>query len=332
MVEAQETRKQSFVARLEENRGGPYPFLRVESQEGPREVPVLSVRNSDHHRLIAEHIVSGSTGVFEVGVIGVLKAIPSDSAINNGGEKVFWEIKRGRKLEDKVPMMMLPEHHDKVIDYDKIHPDFAYLKDSGKRRKFYGTIPFHAILPLADGAIINQNVFVTTPEDSKKKPLDQQVSNSTVCVFFSGGDKAWNNIAQLANTINPNVHLGISSLNDHEEQSPYDFKELIDYVNKKQRIDFNFIVEDPIVAKYQIKSSMTIIRLPQVGEPPEIVIIRKGSIGADTLRRHMGNMRNGGHLVRELASAKFASHGHSEEVRGKGLDDRVLGYLSEVNS
>jgi len=331
--EMQETNEgRPFNAQLREGKDMPYPLLHIESERGIREIPVFSVRNTDHHRLIAEHIVSGDVGVFGVGVIGILKAIPRDSVNESEGKKTFWEIKKGRKLEDKVPMMMLPEHHSKIVDYDKVHPDFAYLKDPEKRRKFYGTIPFHTILPLAEGAKINKSVFVTTFEDSKKKPLDQQSSIPTVCVFFSGGDKAWESIAQLAYSINPDVHLGISSLNDHGEHSPYDFDELKEYINKKKEADFDFVVDDPIVAKYKIRSSMTIIRLPQVGESPEITIVRKGSIGTDTLRRHMEDMKDGGHLIRELASAKFASHGHPEDVRLKGLDDKVIQYLREINS
>jgi hypothetical protein len=321
---------QIFEAKLRNGKDVPYPVLCVESKEGVRKIPVLSVRDPKHKFLIAEKIVSGEVGAFGVGVVGVLKAVGKDPSKDIEGGKKFWEIKKGRGITDKVPMMMLPEHHDKIVDYDKLHEDFAYLKDPEERRKFYGTLPFHAILPLADNAIINKDVFVTTAEDSKSKPLDQQASIPTVCVFFSGGDRAWERIAQLAYKINPNVHLGISSLNDHGEQSPYNLSELVQYVNKKQRADFDFFVDDPIVAKYDIRSSMTIVRLPHKGEVPEITIVRKGSIGAETLRKHMGNMRVGGHPVRELASAKFAGHGHPEEIRNKGLDDRVLQYLREA--
>jgi hypothetical protein len=323
--------KQPFKIEI---RGGELnSFLHVESEGNIRDIPVFSVRDSNHHRLIAEHVVSGKIGAFEVGVIGIVKAIPSDPLKDNSSGNFFWEIKEGREKSDKVPMLMSPENHDSIVDYDKVHEAFRFLKDPQKRREFYGKFPFHVVLPLADGANINEDVFVTTVEDSKKKPLDQHMSNPTVCVFYPGEDKAWNNITQLAGAINPNVHLGITSFNDHEEQSPWDFDELIRYCTGKQKANFDFVVRDPIVAKHEIKSSMTIIKLPHINEPLTISITRKGSIGLETLKAHVKRVtgRDDIHIV-ELKSARVASHGHTREVREAGLDSRVFAFLKEANS
>jgi hypothetical protein len=322
--------KQPFTVRLKE--GKLYPSLHVESEEGTRDIPVFSVRNSEHYKLIAEHVTSGSVGAFEVGVIGIVKAVSSDPLKDNGGGDFFWKVKKGRERADKVPMMMSPEQHDLIVDYNLIHPSFAFLKDAKKRREFYGKFPFHVVLPLAEGAKVNKDVFVTTVDDSRKKTSDQHMSYSTVCIFYPGEDKAWDNITQLANTINPNVHLGITSFNDHNEQSPWNFDELISYCNSKQKADFSFVVRDPIVAKHEIKSSMTIIKLPHINEPLAISVMRKGSIGIETLRTHVKNITGEDIPIIELKSAKFASHGHVEEIRNKGLDDRVLRYLREINS
>jgi hypothetical protein len=321
--------RQSLAVEFDESKNKRYPFLNVKSAEGIKRIPVLSVRNPNHHIQIAEWIASGHVGALEAGVIGVLIAVPDDPLVNDHNSKKFWEVKRGRGVLDKVPMMMSPEQHDNVVDYSKIHPDFKFLKDLGKRREFFGKYPFHTILPVASYAMIDKDVFITTPEDSQKKSSDpeQWISEPTVCVFFPGGDSAWRNISGLTSYINPDSHVGVSSLNDHGEKSPFDLDELINYVNNKQRVDFDFLIQDPVARSAEIRSSHTQIRLPLEDEPAEILVIRKGSVSTNMLREHFG-----GYPIRELKSAKFASHGHSEKIRNKGLDDRVLNYLKKAAS
>lgn len=325
MVERKET-KQSFVVRLDENKGGHSPLLNIESEEGiKREIPVYSVREPLHHKMIARSAISGKVVLFEVGVIGFMIAVSNDPAKDGNSEK-FWELKRGRDRADKVPIMMLPEDQDKIVDFDKLHPDYHYLKDPKNRQKFFGTFPIHTILPLREEIMdINRDVFVTTLEDTIGKPADQFVSVPTVCVYSQGGDKTWETITKLASSLDPNVYLGISSFNDHGEHSPYDFGDLIEYVQRKQRVDFDYVVRDPIVAKYNIRSSMTQIRLPLKGETPEIRIVRKGPVGIDMLRQHARP-----HSVMELASAEFASNGHPGGI--PIADGRINAYLAEANS
>lgn len=301
----------------------PYSLLQVESIEGKKEIPVYSVREPSHHQLIAERAVSGAVVIFEAaGVMGFMVAVSSDPTKKDNNSEKFWELKQGRDRSDKVPILMLPEDQDKLVDFEKLHPDFHYLKDPEVRKRFFGTLPFHATLPLRDDAVINK-AFVTTPEDSEKKPVDQQVSLPTVCIYFQGRDPVWRHIAQLARDLNPNAHLGISSFNEHKEDPPYNLSQLIDYINRKQEINFNFIVHDPLVEKYDIRSSQTQIQLPHQNESPEIKIFRKGPISADTIEKHTG------HTVKVLESAKFASRGHPDNAR---LDEKVLQYLKEVSS
>ena len=316
----------SFDVKLNENKGGFCPFLSVESTEGVRKIPIFSIRNPKHRAPIARSIVSGHVGVLEAGVMGVLIAVPNNPSVDNYVGKKFWEVKRGRGSSDKVPVMMLPENHDEIVDYSKIHPDFAYLKYPEKRHEFFGKYPFHTILPVLSDVILNRDVFVTTPEDSQKKPQDQWVSEPTVCIFFPGGDGAWENVAKIARDINPDVHLGVSSLNDHGEQPPYNLDQLVSFINRKQRVDFDFIIQDPISRAAQIKSSHTQIRLPFKSEAPEIIIIRDGSVSPGKISEHTG------HPVKILESVRFASHGHPENIRLKGLDDRINQYLKEANS
>jgi hypothetical protein len=281
------------------------------------------VRNHRHHELIARWIVSGHVGILEAGVMGMLKAVHGDPIVDKYDGKEFWDNKVGRGKSDKVPIMMPPEHHSKVVDFSKLHPDFAFLTDLEKRREFFGRYPFHTILPVIDGARINWDVFVTTHEDYKNKPFDQQVSEPTVCIFFPGGDSAWKEIAALAES--ELFEIGVTSYNDHNEISPFDLDEFVSYVNRKQKVGFDFIIQDPVARGAQIRSSHTQIRLPLKGEPPEILVIRKGSVSTDRLRAHIG------YSIRELGSAKFATHGHDPEIRKTiNLDPRVDLYLDKT--
>lgn len=314
--------RQKLTITHHEDKEAIYPFLRIESPQEVRQVPVYSVREPFHYSAIAKAIASGAVIAFEVGVMGIMIAV-EDPRTGKDNWKKFWEVKRGRASQDKVPMMMLPKDQYKVVDFNKLHKDFQYLRDPQKRHEFFGSLPFHTILPFKESVRhINRDAFVTTSEDSKKKPADQYVPSSTICIYFQGGDKVWVNIAERVKHYNPYVQLGISSLNDHGEQSPYTFEELVGYVNKKQRIDFDYVVRDPIAARAQIKSSHTQIRLPLEGEPAEILVVRKGPVSAETISKHTG------HPVRVLASAKFASRGYPENV---SLDGRVLEYLKEAN-
>ncbi|MBI2028142.1 MAG: hypothetical protein HYT07_00900 [Candidatus Levybacteria bacterium] len=306
----------------DKNVGGLHPLLKVEGENGTKSIPILSVREKAHHEAIANAMVSGDAVAFEVGVVGLMIAV-GDKRLGGNAWKTFWEVKKGRAPEDKVPFMMLPEDHDKVVDFTKIHEDFQFLKDAEARKKFFGALPFHTILPIReDNESLNRNAFVTTPEETLKKPADQRLSESTVCIYWQGGDTDWRRIAELAKKINPDVYLGITSLNEHGKPSPWNFSELLKHIEDGRGKELNHIVQDPVIAKADIKSSHTQVRVPLKGEKPAIIIVRKGPISADTINKFTG------FPVRTLESAKLASRGHSPDV---SLDERILEHLQKVN-
>jgi len=293
--------------------------LIVGSHEGLRRIPVYSIRNSKSHPDISRAIASGKPIAFEVGVIGILIAVSASADEGNDNGSKFWTIKKGRSPNDRVPMMLRPKDHPKVVDYNKLHPDFRYLADDKEaRERFYGNLPLHTILPVrTDTETINRQVFVTTPTDLQGKPTDQYVPCPTVCLYFQD-DEDWMNIAEQAHQLNPNVMFGITSFNDHGQPSPFNFNELLEYVQRRGKVDFEAVVRDPIVEKADIRSSHTQIRLPLEGEAPEILIVRKGPVSADAIRETTG------HPVRVLESAKLAGRGHPDDV---DLYSRVVSYL-----
>lgn len=312
-----ETERKILSVVYDEGKGKPHPFLRINSKEGLRVIPVYSVREPSHQEKIAQCMTSGDVVVFEAaGVMGFMVAVNCDQSKGDDNWKKFWEVKRGRSSTDKVPIMMLPEDQYKIVDFDKLHSEYRYLKDPERRKSFFGALPFHTILPLKDDAKeINRDVFVTQAGGPNKQ--------ATICLYFQGGDRVWRDIAELTRSVNSGVHLGISSFNDHGEPPPYDFDELLTYIVIKQRMDFGFVVRDPIAAKHGIRSSHTQIRLPLIGEQPYIIVVRKGPVSADTISKHTG------HTVKISENAKFASRGEPEDV---DLGKRVSQYLKEANS
>lgn len=290
----------------------------LEIENGTKRIPVFSVREKSHHQAVAEAMVSGDVVAFEVGVIGLMVAI-NDARRGESEWKTFWKVKKGRAPDDKVPFMMLPEDQDHVVDLDRVHEDFHFLKNPEARKKFFGKLPLHTILPLReDNETLNRKAFVTTPEETMKKPPDQRLFLSTVCVFWPGGDMDWRNIAELAKKINPNVFLGITSFNEHGKPSPWNFDELVTHIKDGFDKELDHIVRDPLISRADIRSSHTQIRIPLRGESSEILVVRKGPVSPEMLREFTG------FPVRTLESARLASRGHPADV---SLDERLLKHL-----
>ena len=289
-----------------------------------KDIPIFSVREPAHHKDIARAVASGVPVAFEVGVIGVLLAVNDPYTPLPDNWRTFWEIKRGRQPTDKVPMLMPPEHQWKIVDYDKLHPEFRRLRNLKDREKLYGQLPLHVIMPFKESAIdVNRNVFVTEPKDTMSKPADLQVPVSTVCLFFQE-DKDWRKVAEHASYINPFAYYGVTSFNDHGEPSPWTLDDLATYTVKKGILPpYDVIVEDPIFREANIMSSHTQIRLPLVGEKPPIKIVRMGPVSGEMIEKQTG------YTTEVLPSAKFAASGHPE---GTDLSENVYNYIRQANN
>lgn len=306
----------SGVAEYRDNSGQAYIKARV--LEGEKEIPVYSIRNRDHHESIARLIASGKPVAFNVHVIGVLIAV-QDPRGRSDNWREFWRIKNGREPQDKVPFMMLPRHQYRVVDFEKVHQYFRYLKNPDKRREFYGRLPLHVIYPVKqNAAFIHQNAFITTFEDTLKKPEDQRVAVPTICVF-SQADSDWEHVAERAARLNHHALFGVTSFNDHGEQPPFNKAQFMDYIGGKGVLDVEGFVDDEFANG---ASSHTQIRLPLVGERPELVVVRRGLISADLIKAQTG------HEVRVLESAKVASRGHPPEAN---LDNLFFGFIQDVD-
>lgn len=292
-------------------------------------VPVYNVRNPDHHEDIAKAIASGDTGAFDVGIIGLLIAVEDPRGekllererrrleqIDSTRElmpnsKKFWRVKDGRPAEAKVPFMSTPEEIHKFVDFNKLHPNFRHLRNQSAREQLY-SYPIHIIWPVRNNKKIDQDSFVTTSEDSKKKPPDQHVEFDTVCIFVPGSDPDWLHVGYRATSYNPHALLGVTSFNAHGELPPFNDEELAIYMIKRYEtegeLDFDFFVNDPIAKKSRVRSSHTQARLPLVGEEPTIKIVRRGPVGARDMENYTG------YRVVDLVSAGLSSRAADEDA------------------
>lgn len=302
-----------------------------------KSVPVYNVRDPRHHEKIARAIASGDPGAFDVGIIGILIAVEDprgnlllkreqakqreesekgnsdDDLIPN--EEKFWRIKVGRPSSAKVPFMATPRIIPDYVDFDKLHPEFRHLKDRQARERLYKH-PLHVIWPVNDNPKIHRGAFVTTAQDSKngnpEKP-DRWVSEDTVCIFVPGTDPDWRFIGERAGMYNPHALFGVTSFNLHGELPPFNDEELVSYLERRgpKDLEFEFFVHDPIAKASGLKSSHTQVRLPLVGEEPEIVVVRRGPVAADDIRRWTGYPTR---VLESAALAKPASRAASEDA------------------
>ena len=275
-------------------------------------IPVFSVRIPEQHYQIAQATSSKKPVAFEApGVFGILLAVENSRELNTNGHQ-FWTLKQGRERADKVPFMLPPRDLPRIIDLNKVHPDYHHLRNAKDREQFWGNLPFHLIGPVIDNIpVVRPEVFITTPEDSQKKPPDQYVPVSTVCAYFQN-DEDWDNIARLSNRFTHRSLFGITSFNDNGEQPPFNIHELAQYMNLKTQngsttfLDIEAIVIDEAAEKTNIRSSQTQVRLPLPFESPELIIIRQGPVSPRMLSEQTG------HPVKVLNSAKTASRGHPD--------------------
>lgn len=295
-----------------------------------KSVPVYNVRNPDHHDQIARAIASGDPGAFDVGIIGILIAVEdprgrlllerekrkleeeSDFSMELvPNDAKFWRIKEGRPSSAKVPFMVTPRMIPNFVDFDKLHPAFHHLRDREARERLYSH-PMHVIWPVNDNPKIHRGAFVTTAEDSEKKPEDQRVRFDTVCIFVPGSDPDWRYIGERAGQYNPHAIFGVTSFNLHGELPPFNDDELLAYLEKRgpKDLEFDFFVHDPIAKGSGLKSSHTQVRLPMWGEPPELVLVRKGPVGPEDITAWTGYKVR---VPASVASSKPASRAAADD-------------------
>ncbi|MHB8574832.1 MAG: hypothetical protein ACYDCQ_05815 [Dehalococcoidia bacterium] len=216
-------------------------------------------------------------------------------------------------------MLARPRDALRFIDFTLVHPDFRRLA----RRETFEWLwashggPLHVIAPLKQPLRFLHPAFVTDADDLRQQvsaqceTADRVVSCATAS-FFWMPDSVWERLATLIALYSPpRTCIGVSSFNDHGEQPPYTYAGLIDDVARRGDVLFDAVLNDERYERMGAFSSHTQVRLPLVGESPELVVVRRGSVS------HSWLATASGYPVRVLDSAGVAS-------RYPGLTDEEL--------
>ena len=300
------------------------PLLRPATQlttctaDGPASVPVYSIRNPDHHEAIARALARGRTAAFYVGLFGIGQAI-RPAWLGHDDAETYWRVKVGRPRWAKVPLFSKPSHALRLIDFGLVHPAFRHLarREAFERLWTGHGAPLHVIAPVRQPLRFLDPAVVTFHEDLVQHvtddvdPRERVIAPATAC-FFWIADPMWDTVVTLAGLYSPpRVCFGASSLNDHGEQPPYTMAELRTFIDGRSTLPFDLVITDELYERSGAFSSHTQVRLPLVGEPAELIVVRRGCVSAEWLAESTG------YPVRVMASAAIAS-------RQAGLTDREL--------
>ncbi len=250
-----------------------------------KEIPVYHCREDSHKEEIARHFAEGELCVaFGVGNYGAAVLLDDPRRQKHPESfKGFSLLKPTRQSRDKIPIFIPPKDFYRVVDFDAMHPDFAkFLKDREKREQLWRDgVVCHLVAPVPQSAAYIHPILITTPEDLRKanKPAEQIVNVNTASVFW-WYDPDWQEIADIAKRYDPFGIAGITSYNEHRKPPAYNFDEVVEFIAQTGKCP-DFVVRDEIGESVGVRSSHPQIRVPLKGEPPEWIVIRKGSISIE---------------------------------------------------
>lgn len=280
-------------------------------------VPVLNFREDSHKKDIARALISGEpVAAFGIGNYGLAVGVdhPRRGRFSDSWE-YYWRFKPDRPRDAHIPILLPPKNWDLIVDLRKIHPQFRRMFYRENLEKMYKeAVISHIIAPTFNFAPhINHPAFVTSKE-----------SKNSVSAFW-WDDPDLEEIADIAMRLDPNVLIGISSFNDHGENPAFNYEEVKEYVIKKKKVPFKYIVMDPVGESVEVKSSHPQFKVPEKGEKPVWKVVRRGSVSVKRFLRatHMPFNAEG------EDEAPFAPRAYPEDINLDSLVDRVHGLTLE---
>ena len=246
---------------------------------------IISFRSLEmsHSQMVTDELISRDRPVafHGWGVTGIAGRVDERSEYRK-----FWTIKEGRPQGSKIPLLEPPEEIVRHVDWSAVHPELRFLKDANALKELLwgGKLPFHVIFPYNASGSSLPDVVITPPNDPDVAP---EINFPSFC-SFRVEDPSTINLLEKIKQENPWVQLGVSSLNDHGKQPPYNTSELIEYLKGRSRIDFDIVIEDPLLEGLDIASSHSQIKIPLVGEEPVWVMKRVGSLSAKGFQSSTG--------------------------------------------
>ncbi|OGD90435.1 hypothetical protein A3J17_00395 [Candidatus Curtissbacteria bacterium RIFCSPLOWO2_02_FULL_40_11] len=301
----------SNVDIIERNRNDGLLLLDIKIDHETTIVPVFDLREDSHKREIAKVLISGDpVAAFGVGNYGIAIGIdhPKRGRFPNSWEH-YWKFKPDRPRDAKIPILMPPKYWSEIIDFRKIHSGFKPLFNRGQLERAYReAVIFHIVAPSYNYAPHINHPALVTAEDGK---------NSVSAFWWDDPDLE--EIADIAMRLDPNVLIGISSFNDRGENPAFNYDEVKDYIMRKKKVPFKYIIRDSIGEKVGVKSSHPQFKVPENDEKPVWQVVRRG---ARSVKRFLQATR----LPFEAEgkdSALFAPRAHSEDVDLDNLIDTV---------
>lgn len=285
---------------------------------GDRLVPVYSLRIPHHHEAIARALAAGQPAAFYVGLFGLGQAL-RPAWLGHADAETYWRVKTGRPRWAKVPLFCQPHRALRLLDFRLVHPAFRHLARREHFERLWSShgVPLHVIAPVRQPLRFLDPALVTSAADLRHQatglaaPASQPLPPATVCCFWVA-DPLWEAVVSLATLYSPaRVCFGASSLNDHGEAPPYTLADLHAFLTRRAPLPVALVITDELYERAGAFSSHTQVRLPFVDEPPALVVVRRGCLGADWLAEATG------YPVRVLPQAGLAS-------RHEGLSDATL--------
>ena len=287
-MKEQPSRKDTESA-VEINKNHPYGIWTIDiNLDGDRrQIPVFDCRDDSHKETIAQLLANYKVAAaFGVGLYG-FSALVEDPRVgrNPGSWKVFYQAKIGRRLDKKIPIQATPKNFYRYMDKSIIHPAFRKYFDSRESREnlYKAGIAFHIMSPVPEDAHYIHPVFI---QEHKVFLTDENGNLTNIvripCVsLFWWHDPDWEEISDRAEALNPHATAGISSANVSGKLPAFDFDGMVMFIENNHVAPFNFAVRDSENEHFQVRSSHPQFRPAFVGEKPEWVVLREGSISTE---------------------------------------------------
>jgi len=240
------------------------------TDDGVKDIPVLSVWNPNNHKQIADAIIRGKRiAMYMWGTFGTgyLVNFPEwQSKDTDEATDLREKLKIGRPKNMSFPVLIHPDDEWMFWDFDKLHPDLQHLRNANPRYNLYQSGPAHIIAPTK-----SRNPYL---DESSKWPLD-----NTACYYYMP-HPAWEKIIEITRRYTKHAAFEGGSLNPHSKEPVYRTEDLYSRIQETSRwtegIDLIAVCE--ISEYYQVFRSQTQIRLAQKGSDGISEVIRRGSM------------------------------------------------------
>ncbi|MBI4037940.1 hypothetical protein HY382_02760 [Candidatus Curtissbacteria bacterium] len=241
-----------------------------DTEDGKREIPVLSIWNYKNHEKIAKAIISGKrVAIYMWGTFGtgyLLNFEEWQEKDTDEAKGLREKLKIGRPEDKSFPILVHPDDEAIFWDFDQLHPSLQHLKNAEERYKLYQSGPAHLIPP------VKQNYPLL--DDSLRWPYD-----NTACFYYMP-HPGWERTIGIMRKEVKHAVFGGGSLNPHQKEPVFRASDLYTRINNTPQwiegVDLVVICE--ISEHTQTFRQQTQIRLAQKSSDGVSELIRRGSM------------------------------------------------------